>query len=101
MFCHIVPYYAPVKMPKAEKIKGFSDSIKERFLFIIENRYLGVESSNVTYKRSKMYQDAMNELEMYTSEGKNAHDDAPDSLSQLAMIFGKKSKQARIIQSPI
>lgn len=101
MFCHIVPYYAPVKMPKAEKIKGFSDSIKERFSFIIENRYLGVESSNVTYKRSKMYQDAMNELEMYTSEGKNAHDDAPDSLSQLAMIFGKKSKQARIIQSPI
>lgn len=101
MFCHIVPYYAPVKMPKAEKIKGFSDSIKERFSFIIENRYLGVESSNVAYKRSKMYQDAMNELEMYTSEGKNAHDDAPDSLSQLAMIFGKKSKQARIIQSPI
>lgn len=101
-FCQIVPYYASTRLPKTEKIKGYSDWVKENFLFLLHTKYLGVgNDAKYEYRRSKMYQDAMDELEMYTSEGKNPHDDAPDALSQLAIVFGKKRTQTMIIQSPI
>ena len=48
------------------------------------------------YKRDEDYQAAMNELHMYTSEGKNAHDDSPDALSQIAIIAGKKRNRTII-----
>lgn len=101
-FCQIVPYYASTRLPKAEKIKGYSDWVKENFLFLMPSKYLEVgNDANIEYKRSRMYQDAMNELEMYTSEGKNPHDDSPDAISQLAIVFGKKRTQTFIMQSPI
>lgn len=101
-FCQIIPYYASTRLPKAEKIKGYSDWVKENFLFLVHTKYLEVgNDANIEYKRSKMYQDAMNELEMYTSEGKNPHDDSPDAISQLAIVFGKKRTQTFIMQSPI
>lgn len=101
-FCNIVTYYASTRLPKTEKIKGYSDWVKENFLFLLHAKYLEVgNDANIEYKRSRMYQDAMDELEMYTSEGKNPHDDAPDALSQLAIVFGKKRTQTMIIQSPI
>ena len=35
---------------------------------------------------------------MYTSEGKNFHDDAPDVITQVAIIETKKRKQAVIME---
>lgn len=39
-FCQIVPYYASTRLPKAEKIKGYSDWVKENFLFLMPSKYL-------------------------------------------------------------
>ena len=99
-FCQIVPYYANTKLPKEEKIKGYSDRVKEIFIFLISRQYLAIDD-RPTYIRSKMYQDAMDEFTMYTSEGKNPHDDASDSITQLAIITDKKATQTVIMSSPI
>ena len=53
--------------------------------------------------RSPEYQKAMDELTSFVSIGKNNHDDAADSLTQLEMFIENPyaTKQARIIDSPI
>ena len=99
-FCRIIPYYANTKLPKEEKIKGYSDRVKETFIFLMSRQYLAVDD-RPTYIRTQMYQDAMNEFTMYTSEGKNPHDDASDSITQLAMVIDKKATQTVIMSSPI
>lgn len=99
--CIIIPYYASTKMPKADKIKGYSDWIKENLLFLMPNSaYEGVTDGVFRYKRDEDYQAAMDELHMYTSEGKNLHDDSPDVLSQIAIISSKKRKKATIMECP-
>lgn len=100
--CMIIPYYASTRMSKADKIKGYSDWVKENLLFLLPNNELSLDDkSEVEYKRDEDYQRAMNELNMYTSEGKNEHDDSPDVVSQIAIIDGKKGRQTKIISSPI
>lgn len=102
--CRIVPYYASTKMPKDEKIKGHSDWVKENFIFLIPNKYMTKKEDyekEATYKRSEQYQNAMDELEMYAADGKNFHDDSPDSITQLAIVIDKKRKATVIIPSPI
>lgn len=99
-FCRIIPYYANTKLPKEEKIKGYSDRVKEIFIFLISRQYLAIDD-RPTYIRTQMYQDAIDELTMYTSEGKNPHDDASDSITQLAMVIDKKATQTVIMSSPI
>ena len=99
-FCRIIPYYANTKLPKEEKIKGYSDRVKETFIFLISRQYLAIDD-RPTYIRTQMYQDAMDEFTMYTSEGKNPHDDASDSITQLAIVIDKKATQTVIMPSPI
>ena len=99
-FCRIIPYYANTKLPKEEKIKGYSDRVKETFIFLMSRQYLAIDD-RPTYIRTQMYQDAMDEFTMYTSEGKNPHDDASDSITQLAMVIDKKATQTVIMSSPI
>lgn len=99
-FCRIIPYYANTKLPKEEKIKGYSDRVKETFIFLMSRQYLAIDD-RPTYIRTQMYQDAMDEFTMYTSEGKNPHDDASDSITQLAIVIDKKATQTVIMPSPI
>lgn len=74
--------------PKNDRILAYSDEIKRRFIFLDEEH------------RNQEYRKFMQELCMYTSTGKNKHDDAPDSIAQLcAMLFGKK-KTFRIAARP-
>jgi hypothetical protein len=101
--CRIIPYYASTRLPKNEKIKGYSDWVKTQFKFIIPKKYVNNASELITqpqYVRSEMYQKAMDELEMYSAEGKNPHDDAPDALSQLAIVMDRKKHATNIIKSP-
>lgn len=86
-FCKIELVFSPVKMSKEDKISGYSDFVKDNFIFLLPNVK---KSEIVSYKRSREYQKAMEELCMYSPQGKNLHDDAPDSLVQLAMLFEKK-----------
>lgn len=99
-FCRIIPYYANTKLPKEEKIKGYSDRVKETFIFLMSRQHLAIDD-RPTYIRTQMYQDAMDEFTMYTSEGKNPHDDASDSITQLAIVIDKKATQTVIMSSPI
>lgn len=92
--CRIVPYYASTRVPKEERIKAYSDWVKENLVFLVPNQYADGMAS---YKRSEQYQGAMNELHMYTSEGKNKNDDSPDSITKLAEIVGKKKKETVIM----
>jgi predicted phage terminase large subunit-like protein len=62
---------APNNQSKLGRIVQFSPDIK-RFYFLDEKH------------RSKEYQAFMNELCTFSQVGKNAHDDAPDSLAMLA-----------------
>lgn len=100
--CRIIPYYASTKMPKEEKIKGYSDWVKENFIFIMPNRYMEKADdykNEVVYNRSEQYQNAMDELEMYAAEGKNFHDDSPDAITQLAIEIDNKPRQAVIMKN--
>lgn len=101
-FCKIVPYYASTKMPKQEKIKAYSDWVKENFMFLMPKQvftYTEATATEIVYLRGEQYQKAMDELSMYASEGKNPHDDAADALTQFAIILGKKPKEAVVFQN--
>lgn len=102
--CKIVCRPAPNKMPKEEKIKAYSDYIKAHFSFLLPNMPSEVDDSEaeMIYKRTAEYDGAIAELSMFTAEGKNPHDDAPDGLTQLAMIFEDKliQRPTVVINSP-
>ena len=84
---------APNKVKKLEKIIAYAGDIKRKFVFLTsklptseqreEDARLGIKR----YYRSKEYQKAMDELGMFVSIGKNEHDDAADSLTQLEMFI--------------
>lgn len=97
--CRCYEKAAPVKLHKEEKIKGYSDWIKDKFLFLMPNK--GITATEA-FRRSEDYEKAMLELSMFTAEGKNSNDDAPDSLTQLAMMFEDKfaPSPTRVMRSP-
>lgn len=97
--CRCYEKPAPTKLHKEDKIKAYSDWVKDNFLFLLPNRGI---VNNDAYKRSEDYQKAMLEVSMFTAEGKNVNDDAPDALTQLAMIFENKFAvpPTRVMNSP-
>ena len=79
---------APSRMAKMEKIIAYSGSIKRKYYFLDEEH------------REQEYQDAMEELCMTVTIGKNDHDDAADGLTQLEMfIEGGVTIPTRIVGS--
>lgn len=63
------------QMSKMAKIIQYAPDVKRRFVFLTSEY------------RSQEYQDAMDELTMFTQVGKNVHDDAPDGLTQLIQLI--------------
>ena len=98
--CKCYEKAAPVKIHKEDKIKAYADWIKDNFIFLMPNKGITADGA---FKRSDDYQKALMETEMFTAEGKNSSDDAPDALTQLAMIFENKFAMppTRIVRSPI
>jgi hypothetical protein len=91
-------------MSKENKISAFAPFILRDFQFLITKKWTEIESDGeFVYKASDQYRKALDNVVMYSPEGKQPHDDAPDSLAQLSMVFDVKNrrKQARIIASPI
>ena len=78
-FCEINPKHSSTRLSKEDKIKGRSDFIKDNFYFLDEAITEG------EYVMSAQYKKALNDTCIYTTLGKNLHDDAPDSLSQMAL----------------
>ena len=98
--CKIELENAPVKMSKEDKISGYSDFVKRNFQFLTTKKW--TEDNIHTYVASEQYRKAVDEMTMFSAEGKNAHDDSADAITQLAMMFdGRERKKARIIRSPI
>ncbi len=90
--CKITLVGAPVKMSKEDKISAYSDFVKEHFIFLIPNtKYKYNNNKELSlYKRSAEYQRAIDEMCMFSAQGKQPHDDAPDSIVQLAMLFDRR-----------
>lgn len=66
---------APTQISKMEKMIAYSGDIKRKYYFLDEEH------------RSQEYKEAMEELCMTVTIGKNDHDDSPDSLTQLEMFI--------------
>lgn len=104
--CRIILFNASNRMDKMERIKAYSDYVKDNYYFLTETRYLpspqnDKENGIIRFRRSEMYNNAMNELHMITSEGKNPHDDSADSITNMAMNDEKEKHTAVIMKSPI
>ena len=103
--CKIITFVASNRMNKMERIKAYSDYVKDNYYFLMEKRFLpsvqeDEENGIKRFRRSEMYNNAMKELHMITSEGKNAHDDSADSITNMAMNDEKEKRRAVIMQSP-
>ena len=86
--CKSMPFNAPEGMSKEDKILGYSDWVKSNLYFIEE------EAKSTTYSRSTDYTRALNDMFIYTTVGKNKHDDAVDNLAQTARVFEKQRNGA-------
>lgn len=83
--CKSLPFNAPEGMSKEDKILGYSDWVKSNLWFIDE------EAKSTTYSRSQDYVKALSDMFIYTTVGKNKHDDSVDNLAQAARVFEKSS----------
>ena len=93
--CKSIPFNAPEGMSKEDKILGYSDWVKANLWFIDE------EAKSTTYSRSTDYTKALNDMFIYTTVGKNKHDDSVDNLAQAARVFEKQSNGSiDIIMNP-
>lgn len=95
--CKIELVSAPNKISKEDKISGYSDYVKRNFVFIKPNKELPSDELP-RYRRSDEYNKAIDEMCMYSPEGKNPNDDAADSITQLAMMMETKRREVKIMQ---
>lgn len=94
--CSITYTKAPNTMSKLAKIIQYSDDIKRRFIFLSPKC-----DENAKYKRSQEYDKAMDELCTFVQIGKNEHDDAADSLSQLERFMeGATVAKVEAVKNP-
>lgn len=93
---------SPGNLEKGAKIQQYSGDIKRKFIFLQsraitpEEREEDLQNGVTRYERSREYQAAMDELTTYVVIGKNEHDDAADSLSQLALFIENPTGLARV-----
>ena len=90
--CSCTARRAPNTMEKMAKINAYAGDIKRNFIFLDEHHLTEEQRQNnkrlgiVQHERSADYQRAMSEVCMFVTVGKNPHDDAVDSLTQLSMF---------------
>ena len=91
--CAITHRRASTKVAKMAKIIACGGDVKRKFIFLAENQRIDAAASEDKdgtrrYKRSREYDKAMAELEMFVQVGRNEHDDAADSMAQLVDTIG-------------
>lgn len=85
-FCKITLKNANVKMSKEDRISGYSGFIKKHFSFL--------------KNQTQEYRKAIEDLTIFTAEGKNLFDDSADAITGLAeMKSDSERKKARIYSS--
>ena len=103
--CKIILFSASTREHKDDRIKGYSDYVKDNYYFLMEDRYLPSREEDdlagiKRFRRSDMYTNAMNELHMHTSEGKNPHDDAADSITSMAKQDEREGNRVEAVANP-
>lgn len=94
---------APNRSSKEDKILSCEGTVRQKFRFLSrttpnQDEY---DDKTIIYKRSPQYERALNELSSYSTTGKNTHDDAPDSIAQIAeRVFDTLQRKAKVIECP-
>lgn len=94
---------APNNVSKEDKIKACEPIIRQKFRFLDNTKHNSEEYDNETiiYERSAEYERALDEMGMYVTIGKNAHDDAPDAISQIAeRVYDTMQRRTVIMECP-
>lgn len=101
--CKIELYSAPVRMHKEDKITGHSDYVKRNFRFLRPKKRDIDEDLEEVYFADADYIKAIDEMTVWSPEGKKQHDDAPDAIASLAMKMDERvsRNKTRIIKSLI
>lgn len=89
--CHTTVQSVPASPKTSKEMRIFDKApdIRNYFIFLQDG------------KRSKEYQAFMQNVYSFTVQGKNKHDDAPDSLVMAANMMGfRKDNNVRIVQRP-
>lgn len=94
---------APNNLPKEDKIKACEGVIRQKFRFLDRTKHDLSEFDKETtiYERSPSYDRALEEMSSYVTIGKNPHDDAADSISQIAeRAFDTLQRRTVIMDCP-
>ncbi|MBO4541958.1 MAG: phage terminase large subunit [Bacteroidales bacterium] len=86
-FCKITLKNANVKMSKEDRISGYSGYIKKHFSFL--------------KKQTDEYRKAIEEVTIFSTEGKNVHEDSADALTGLAEMKDTGTKKTAIVHSSL
>lgn len=102
--CKVELYSAPNKISKEDKITGYSDFVKRKFHFLTaKSRNIEQDEDYEVYYADADYRKALDEMTTWSAEGKGkVYDDAPDSISSLAMkMDAKRNYSTKIRKSPL
>ena len=94
---------APNNVAKEDKIKACEPVIRKKFRFLDNSKHNPDEfdKDTVIYTKSPEYDRAMIEMSTYVTIGKNLHDDAIDSISQIAeRVFDTMQRRTVIMDCP-
>lgn len=94
---------APNNASKEDKIKACEGVIRQKFRFLDSTKHNPEEYGEdiIIYERSPQYERALDEMGTYVTIGKNTHDDACDSISQIAeRIFDTMQRRTVIMDCP-
>ena len=94
---------APNNASKEDKIKACEGVIRQKFRFLDGTKHKPEEITDdiPVYERSPEYERALNEMSTYVTIGKNLHDDAIDSISQIAeSVYDTMQRRTVILDSP-
>ena len=94
---------APNNVSKEDKIKACEGVIRQKFRFLDSTKHdlNEFEEETKIYERSPEYERALDEMGTYVTIGKNSHDDAIDSISQIAeRAFDTMQRRTVIMECP-
>lgn len=94
---------APNNASKADKIKACEGVIRQKFRFLDGTKHKPEDFTEdiAVYERSVDYERALEEMGTYVTIGKVLHDDAIDSISQIAeRIYDTMQRRTMVIDSP-
>ena len=101
--CSCESVRAPNNASKEDKIKACEGTIRQKFRFLDGTKHNPDEFSEDTtiYERSPSYERALQEMSTYVTIGKNEHDDALDSISQIAeAVFDTLQRRTVVMDCP-